>query len=63
MYVDAAYCYSPSSVVYLSVTIVSPATMAEPIEMLFELKTRVGPRNHVSVVVVVVVVVVEMNII
>jgi len=30
-----------------SVTIVSPAKTAEQIEMLFELWTRVGPRNHV----------------
>jgi len=31
----------------LSVTVVSPAKMAEPIEMPFSLCTRVGPRNHV----------------
>ena len=31
----------------LSVTLVSPAKTAEPIEMLFDLRTRVGPRNHV----------------
>jgi len=30
-----------------SVTLVSPAKMAEPIEMQFGLKTRVGPGNHV----------------
>jgi len=30
----------------MSVTIVSPAKMAEPIEMLFGLRTRVGPGNH-----------------
>jgi len=30
-----------------SVTLVSPAKMAEPIEMPFGLRTRVGPRNHV----------------
>jgi len=30
-----------------SVTLVSPAKMAEPIEMLFGLRTRVGPGNHV----------------
>ena len=30
-----------------SVTIVSPAKTAEPIEMPFGLCTRVGPRNHV----------------
>ena len=31
----------------LSVTLVSPAKMAEPIEMLFGLRTQVGPGNHV----------------
>jgi len=31
----------------LSVTVVSPAKTAEPIEMLFGLKTWVGPGNHV----------------
>ena len=50
MYVDAAYCYGPSSVVCLSVgpsvTVVSPAKTAQPIEMPFGLRTRVGPRNH-----------------
>jgi len=58
-YVDAAYCYRPSSVVcrsvclsvYLSVcrsvTLVSPAKTAAPIEMPFGLTTRVGPENHV----------------
>ena len=30
-----------------SVTLVSPAKMAEPIEILFELWARMGPRNHV----------------
>jgi len=57
--VDAAYCYQPSSMVCLlagrsvgvslclSVTLVSPAKMAEVIEMLFGLRTWVGPRNHV----------------
>jgi len=30
----------------LSVTLVSPATMAEPIEMLFALRTWVGPGNQ-----------------
>jgi len=30
----------------LSVTLVSPAKMAEPIEMPFGLRTRVGLRNH-----------------
>jgi len=55
MYVDAAYCYRPSCVVCrlvglsvcLSVTLVSPAKMAAPIEMPFGLRTRVGPGNHV----------------
>jgi len=31
----------------LSVTLVSPAKTAAPIEMPFWLRTRVGPRNHV----------------
>jgi len=49
MYVDAAYCYRPTSMVCwcLSLTVVSPAKMAEPIEVLFGLRTWVGPRNHV----------------
>jgi len=55
MYVDAAYCYRPSSVVCRSVglsvcrsvTLVSPAKKAEPIEMPFGLRTRVSPGNHV----------------
>jgi len=34
-YVDAAYCYRPSSMVCRSVTLVSRAKMAEPIEMPF----------------------------
>jgi len=50
-YVDAAYFYRPSSVVCrsvcLSVTLVSPAKTAEPIEMPFGLWARIGPRNHV----------------
>ena len=46
-YVDAAYYYRPSSVVCRSVTLVSPAKTAAPIEMPFGLRTRVGPRNHV----------------
>ena len=45
-YIGAACYYRPSSVVCLSVT-VGPAKMAEPIEMPFELRTLVGPRNHV----------------
>jgi len=35
--------------VHLSVTIVSRAKTAEPIEMSFGLWTRVGPRNHVLI--------------
>jgi len=52
-YVDAAYCYRPSIAwsvdlsVGLSVILVSPAKMAEPIKMPFELRTWVGPGNHV----------------
>jgi len=46
-YVDAAYCYRPSSVVCRFVTLVSPAKTAEPIEMPFGLRTRVGPGSHV----------------
>jgi len=46
MYVDADYCYRPSSVVCRSVTLVSHAKTAEPVEMPFGLRTRVGPRNH-----------------
>jgi len=45
-YVDAAYCYLPSSVVCPSVTVVSPAKIPEPIQMSFGLRTWVGPRNH-----------------
>jgi len=36
-----------SSVTCLSVTIMNPAKMAEPIKMQFELWTWVGPRNCV----------------
>ena len=46
-YVDAAYCYQPSSVICRSVTLVSPAKTAESIEMPFGLWARMGPRNHV----------------
>jgi len=50
-YVDAAYSYRPSSVVCLSVglsvTLVSPAKTATPIELPFGLRTWVGPGNHV----------------
>jgi len=53
IYVDAACCYQPSSVVCravcLSVTRVSRTKTAEPIEMPFGLKTWVGPRNHVCI--------------
>jgi len=45
-YVDEAHCYRWSS--GLSVTLVSPAKTAGPIEMPFGLWTLVGPRNHVS---------------
>ena len=47
---DAAYCYKTEythGLSALSVTIVSPAKTAEPIEMPFWLWTRVGPRNYV----------------
>jgi len=37
MYIDAAYCYRQSSMVCRSVTIMSPANIAEPIEMLLGL--------------------------
>ena len=51
MYVDAAYCYRPSSVVCLSVcqsvTIMSLEKTAEPIKTSFGMWTRVGPGNHV----------------
>jgi len=47
MYVDAAYCYQPSSVVCWSLTLVSPAKTPEQIEMPFGLRTLVGPGNHV----------------
>jgi len=46
-YVDAAYSYRPSSVVCRSVTLVSPAKMAAPIELPFGLRTWVGLENHV----------------
>jgi len=46
-YIDAGYCYPPRSMVCQSVTLVSPAKMTEPIEMLFGLRTRVGPGNYV----------------
>ena len=47
----AAYCYRPRSVdcqsVCLSVTVVSPAKTAEPIEISFGIWTRVGQRSRV----------------
>jgi len=50
-YVDAVYYYRPSRLVcpYVSrsVTLVSPAKTAKPIEMLFGLRNRLGPGNHV----------------
>jgi len=45
-YVGVAYYYRPSIVVCRSVTLVSPAKTAEPIEMPFGLWTRVRPRKH-----------------
>ena len=45
-YVDEAYCYRWSSVVVgLSVTIMSPAKTAEPIEMQFGLWKSGGPEK------------------
>jgi len=50
-YVDAVCCYQPSSVVCRSVcrsvTLVSPAKTAKPIEMQFVLETRVDPGNYI----------------
>jgi len=44
---DAAYCYRPSIVVCRSVCHSNdPLKTAEPIEMPFGLRTRVGTRNH-----------------
>jgi len=53
-YVDAAYCYRPSSVVCRSVCLSvcctsEPCKTAAPIDMLFGLRTVVGPRNSVLV--------------
>ena len=52
VHVDAANCYRRSSVVCLSVglsvTIVSPAKTAEPIEMPFGAWTMMGPRKRAS---------------
>ena len=48
MYVDAAYCYSRSSVVCLSVCHDrEPCKTVEPIEMTFGMCTRMGPRKQV----------------
>ena len=44
-YVHAAYCCQPSGVVCQSVTPVRPAKMAEAIELLFGLRTWVGPKG------------------
>jgi len=46
-YVGAIYCYRPNSVVCRSVTLVSPAKMAEPIEMPLGLRSWVSPGNRV----------------
>jgi len=50
-YENAAYCYRPSSVVCRSVcrsvTLVSSAKTAAPIELPFGLRTWVDPGNHV----------------
>ena len=48
MYVDAAYCYIDGVAwsVGLSITIVGPAKTAEPLQMSFEMWTRVGLRKH-----------------
>jgi len=46
-YYVRAYCYRRSSVVCLSVTIVSSAKTAEPIEMSFDIWTRMGSVKHV----------------
>ena len=46
-YVDVAYCYRLNSVVWRSVTVVSPAKTVKQIKMPYGLRTQVGPRNHV----------------
>jgi len=50
-FVDAVYCYWPSSVVCLSVglsvTLVSHAKTAEPIEMPFALWVQMSAKHHV----------------
>jgi len=45
-YVDAVCCYRPCSVVCRSVTLVSHAKTAEPIEMPFGFRSRVVHGNH-----------------
>jgi len=40
-------CLSICQYVFQSVTVVSPAKLAEPIQILFGLRTAVGPMNHV----------------
>jgi len=48
IYIDAVCCGDrPSSVVCWSVTVVSSAEVAEPVEKLFGLRTQMGPWNHV----------------
>jgi len=47
MHVDEAFCYRRSSVDGRSVTIMSPAKMAEPIKIPFGVWPRVGQRNRV----------------
>ena len=46
-HVDADYCYRQSNVVCLSATIVSPAKVAELVEMPFGLWTLVGSGNYI----------------
>jgi len=46
-YIDVVCCYRLSSMVYWSVTLVSPAKTAKPTEMPFGFRTRMGPGNHV----------------
>jgi len=46
-YTDAAYGYWPSNVFCRSVTLVSPAKTAKPIQMPFGLRIQVSPGNHV----------------
>ena len=46
MYADVVYCHRLSSVVCRSVTVVSPAKMAEPIQMTFGLWAWIEQRNH-----------------